>query len=126
MDAADLKRKALAARQMTMDMGGGVSITLTLPTTLESSICYSQAAKHEDGATMPRFQRGLVLIGITGWAGVTADHVLAGEGTDLVAFDPSLVEVLLDAHPDWEEKLTHGLLDELARRKAARDTAAKN
>lgn len=126
MDAADLKRKALASRQVQLEVAKSISFTLTLPTTLESSIAYSQASKPDDGATMPRFQRALVLLAVTGWSGVTANHVLTGEGAEAVPFDQSLTPVLLDAKPDWEEKLTHTLLDELAKRKEVRDTAVKN
>lgn len=126
MELADIKRKALAARQFSVEVAPA-TFTLTIPTKLESSVAYMEAAGTKGRSSMLRLQRALVVLAVTGWAGVQIKHVLPDySGDDSFAFEEGATETLLDAQPAWEEKLTTALLDKIAERKAAEDTAAKN
>jgi hypothetical protein len=59
---------------------------------------------------------------------VLLQHVLPDEagGTQPLPWEPGAVELLLDAQPDWDDRLTRALLDQLSRRRIVEDTAAKN
>jgi hypothetical protein len=128
MELADIKRNALAARQFSVEVASA-TFTLTIPTKMQSSICYTEAATKGkfDRVAMIRFQRSLMLTAVSGWSGVLLRHALPGhEGDEPFDFDADGVELLMDAQPDWEETLTAKLLDKIAERKAKEDTAAKN
>lgn len=134
MDLDTLKRKAAAALQFSVPASAQcpASFTLRLPTRFEASVCYTRVASHDgarDPAAMVRLQRALLLGAVVGWAGVLKSHVLPGlpaEQDGALEFDPSAVELLLDAQPEWDEALTNALLTKRAERQAVEDVAAKN
>jgi hypothetical protein len=128
MELADIKRNALAARMVSVEVAPA-TFALTLPTNMQSSIAYTQALRGGsfDSAAQIRFQRGLLLDAVTGWSGVLLRHVLLDhQGDDALDFELGAVELLMDAKPDWESQLISALLDGVAERKAKEDTAAKN
>lgn len=130
MDASDLRRHALAARQFGVAVGDGVSVTLTDLTRLQMQLALLEAAgvgRALDSAAKLRFRRLELLRAVSGWSGVRERHLVPGAATDAdVPFDAELVELLLDAQPAWEDALGAALVERGEKRAAALDTAAKN
>ena len=134
MDVETIRRKALAARQFDVPAGPGV-FSLRVPTKLEAQLAYVRSATHDgarDPAAMLRTQRALLVGAIVGWTGVLGCHVLDGlaatdaDKAEPLPFDASVVELLLDAQPDWEQTLSTALVERINARSAVEDTAAKN
>lgn len=133
MELADIRRKALAARAFTKEVGG-VTFSLRVPTQHESSTLYLRCATHQgamDPASLVRWQRAILLQAIVGWSGAKVHHTLSDlvdteEGASDLAFEPGAAEVLLDAQPEWEEALVSELLERRAKRLEREEAAAKN
>jgi hypothetical protein len=130
MDLDDIRRNALAARQFTVQ-AGACSFTLQVPTRHEASVAYTRVGHHggdPDSAAMVRWQRAILVPAVVGWSGVLLSHVLPDEpgGTEPLPWEPAAVELVLDAQPEWDDRLTRALVDHLSKRRALEDTAAKN
>jgi hypothetical protein len=135
MDVDTIRRKALAARQFQVAAGPAV-FTLCMPTKLDAQLAYMRSAMHEgtrDPAAMVRTQRALLLGAVVGWSGVLGAHVLGeveaatdADKAEPLPFDAQVVELLLDAQPDWEQALSSALVERINARAAVEDTAAKN
>lgn len=134
MDPDDLRRHARESLQFTAAAGGaaGATFTLTVPTRLHMQLCLLEAAGPGyaggklDAAARLRYRRLELLRAVIGWNGVRERHIAPGAGDAPQPFDASLVELLLDAQPDWEDALGEALLAEQEKRAVARDTAEKN
>lgn len=130
MEASELRRHALAARQFVVEVGEGVSVTLTDLTRLQMQLALLEAAGQTralDASAKLRYRRLELQRAVVGWAGVRDRHIAPDALTDdPVPFDADLVELLLDARPAWEDALGAALAERSEKRAAALDTAAKN
>lgn len=133
MELEAIRRKALAARSFTKELGG-VTFSLRVPTQHESSTLYLRCSTHAgamDPASLVRWQRAMLLQSIVGWAGAKVHHTLSDmvdtdEGGQDFHFEPGAAEVLLDAQPEWEEELLAAMLERRAARMVREEAAAKN
>lgn len=127
MDLDYIRRKAQAARQFE-HVVGPATFTLQVPTKLQSSIAYAQAAGARDAATGVRFERALAVVAVVGWAGVLVRHVLPAHeaGDEAFAYEIGAAELLFDAQPEWEVAVLQAVMARVAERSAVEDTAAKN
>lgn len=130
MDKHDIRRKALAAREVTEEVAPGVHINLRLPTRQEVAVAAARAGVHTTGnetAGLIIMQRELMLAAVVGWGqGVKLSHLLADEAADVLRFDADLVPLLLDAQPEWESKLQARFVAERIKRTAMLEAAEKN
>lgn len=130
MDKHDIRRKALATRECTEEVAPGVHITLRLPTRQEVAVAAARAGVHTPGnetAGLVVMQRDLLLAAVIGWGqGVQLRHLLPDEAADPLPFDADLVPLLLDAQPEWEDKLRDRFVTERAARMARLEAAKKN
>jgi hypothetical protein len=119
MDAAALKRAALAARTFSVE-DGERKFEVRLPTRHElavecmrAGITSMDALKASDAGWLI-VRRALAVRGIVGWRGVTVGDVLpeADETGGAVDFDAQLVPILLDA----DEPLAARIEDEILAR----------
>lgn len=130
MDKHDIRRKALAAREVTEEVAPGVHITLRLPTRQEVSVAAARAGVHSPGnetAGLVVMQRDLMQAAVVGWGqGVKLSHLLPGEADDPLPFDADLVPLLLDAQPNWDDALRARFVRERNARNARLEDAEKN
>lgn len=130
MDKHDIMRKARAARQFSVEVAPGVSITLQLPTRQEVAIAAARAGLHKEGAQaegLVRVQRDLLQAAVVGWGvGVTLQHVLPDEPAESLPFDADMVPLLLDAQPAWEQVLLQRFVAEREARAAMLEAAQGN
>ncbi len=134
MELEDLKRRALAARQFDVTVGPEDAprfISLRLPTEHELVIASRRAGLHrtaDDAAAHFVLHRALLVSSVIAWSRVTVGDVLPGseQADELLVYEAGAVELLLDAKPEWEEMLGDELMQRLAKRRKAKDTAAKN
>ena len=129
MDLADLKRRSLAARE-TAHAIDGRSFTLRVPTRHETTVavrkCSTDSGKDE-AALYIIVRRYLLEQAIVDWSGVTVHDLLPDdESIELQPFEPGAVPFLLDAQVDWASSLSDRLVELIAARNAAQDSAAKN
>lgn len=129
MDAAELAAAARKALEFTHAIGE-CEFTLLIPTRQQVRECIYRH-KLEIGAdgepvAQALLQRYLLDAGhLLGWTGVRRLHVL-GEGTDPLPWSRTVVPLLLDAQPDWADKLGMQLLIRLQRREAQIEEQAGN
>lgn len=132
MDLADLKRLATAAREFSVAVGGPPRhITLRLPTQHQLVLSARRSGLHnlqDDAAAHVVLQRNLLLLAMVAWSGVLVGDVLPDypQSGDALEFAPESAELWIDAHPAWEAELSAALMQRMAQRKDAQDTAAKN
>lgn len=130
MDKHDIRRKALAAREVTEEVAPGVHITLRLPTRQEVSVAAARAGVHTPGnetAGLVIMQRDLMQAAVVGWGqGVKLSHLLPDQADDPLPFDADLVPLLLDAQPGWDDKLRERFVRERNARNARLEDAEKN
>lgn len=130
MDKHDIMRKARAARQFSVEVAPGVSITLQLPTRQEVAVAAARAGVHRAGdetAGLVVMQRALLVDAVVGWSqGVLLCHLLPDEDAQPLPFERDLVPLLLDAQPAWEDALVRRFADERRARTEAMEAAAKN
>lgn len=130
MDKHDIRRKALAAREVTEEVAPGVHINLRLPTRQEVAVAAAKAGVHNAGnetAGLVIMQRDLILAAVVGWGqGVRLNHLLPEESAEVLPFDADLVPLLLDAQPAWESKLQQRFVAERLKRNAMLEAAEKN
>lgn len=130
MDKHDIKRKARAAREITVEVAPGAHVTMLMPTRQEVAVAAARAGVHQDGnetAGLVQMQRHLLIAAVVGWdKGVRLPHLLPDEADAPLAFDADLVELLLDAQPAWEDRLAERFREERAARLARLEAAEKN
>lgn len=132
MDLAEIKRRALEAREFSKDVGPEDSprrISLRIPTQHEITIASRRAGLHQtldDGAAHLVLERSLLVLAVVGWSGVKVSDVLPGGPGDAFPWEAGATELLLDAQPDWARVLYQELLARLVERRTVRDTAEKN
>jgi hypothetical protein len=134
MDLADLKRLATAAREFSVAVGPDAAprhITLRTPTQHELSLAARRAGMHQttdDVAATMMLERVLLCDCIVAWSGVVVGDVLpeSEQAAEALVHEAGAVPLVLDVQNDWAQTLWLALVDRLAKRKAAKDTAAKN
>jgi hypothetical protein len=117
MDAlADLRAKALAAREFTHEVGE-CSYRLRVPTRTEVR---QTAQKHgmASGSVVELLliKTYLVQRFLVGWTGVRNSHIVPDAGKDPLPHSPEAVALWIDANPDLADQLG----EELARRSETR------
>lgn len=126
MDLDDIRRQALAAREFQRVIEHA-TFTLRIPTRHETTLAIRRAGPLEDEARLLVAERLLLEGAIVRWSGVRVRDVLPGhELAEDLAYDRSAVGLLLDAQPDWARELGLAMVDHMAARNAAQDTAEKN
>lgn len=135
MELQDIKTRARASRQFTVSLGAPHeprTIELHTPTIHEVKIAGLRAgiSNAADAAAMAILGRELLLLAVTGWAGVTcadlADGLKGDSGADGIPWSAAAVPLLLDQNPGWEEQLWSQLVARLAERAQVRESAGKN
>lgn len=129
MDAAALKRAALAARTFTVEHNGR-AFEVRLPSRHEVQLAMLRAGVKGKGDTagLMTVGRDLVERAVVGWARVTVGDILPEvEDTSPPAeFDRGLVALLLDEQDDIAQALLAALNDRLAARNARIEALEKN
>lgn len=129
MDAlAELRAKALAAREFTHTIGECV-FTLRTPTRTEVrevARAHGLLREDADATTLPLLQHYLLLGGIVGWTGVRESHLLAGGSAAPLPWSTDAVALLLDAQPAWDDAMGARLLASTQARSDAIEADAKN
>ena len=128
MDFADIKRRAIAAREFPV-AAGGFTFTLRLPTQHEIDIEATRARMHEgdiDPAQLTIIRRRLLERAVVGWDGVTWGHLADGSGGEPAEISADAVALLLDSDTDLAETLDAAFVARLAERNNKRAEAAKN
>lgn len=129
MDAASLKRAALAARTFIVEHGGR-AFELRLPSRHEVQVAWLRAGvkSKDDTAGLLVAGRDLVERAVVGWSRVTVGDILPDveDTSPPVEFDRDLVPVLLDGHEDIAQALLSALNDRLVARRAKGEAIEKN
>ena len=134
MDAADLRARALKAREFTHTIGDR-TVTLRVPTRVEVRQAAHERRLLERGGSimaLQLLQHALLLQGIVGWTGlrerdVLPASVIAMPGDDApLPWSEAVVALYLDAQPDDADVLGAELFARANLRKAAIETDAKN
>lgn len=118
MDLAELKARALRAREFTHAVGE-CTFTLRTPTRLELRQVMHERGLDPAGASplLPALlQRYLLERFLVGWMGPRESHIVADAGTAPLAWEPGAVPLLLDAQPAWADELGTVLLASVQRR----------
>jgi hypothetical protein len=127
-DIADLRRKALAARELTVEVGQA-RFTLRLPTQHEVELESLRTRVHEPDSSAARnslLTRRLLQRAVVGWSGVTTAQLAPDAGHEPADHAPELVELLLDHDLDTAQRLLDAFIEAFNRRREAREAAAKN
>lgn len=127
MDLADLKRKAEAAREYTVQ-AAGCTFTCRLPTPSEAELELARAYRTEQAelAIMLRVQRALLERAVVSWSGVTQAMLAPGATDDPAEVSPDAVALLLDADPDVSEALQQAFVARSRERQQRKAAAEKN
>lgn len=131
LDIHDLRRKVLAARQFTHEVGG-ITFTLRMPTEhqvqVESLRSGVGGSSHENlAAAMTVLRRRLLELALVDWSGAKVSHLVPGhEPDEPLEFDPDAVPMLLDAQPAVANELDNELVQRLADRNKPLEEAEKN
>lgn len=128
---AELRRATQAAREFTVPIGPvgeGRSVNLRLPTEHELKVAGYRAGLGAvpDAAAVPVLQRALLCAGVVEWSNITQADVLATSPAEPLPLRPMAVEMLLDAHPDWEVALAAEMSERLRKRQQTKAEAEKN
>lgn len=131
MELDDIRRQALAAREFPVVIEHAtrvITCTLRIPTRHETRVALQRAGPADDAARLLVAERLLLEGALVAWSGVRVCDVLAEhDPADLqMPFDRGAVPLLLDAQPAWASALGLQLVDRMAQRNAAQDTATKN
>jgi hypothetical protein len=130
MDLAEIKQRALAAREFSVQVAEGSRvIRLRVPTEHEITLATRRAGFHlemDQTAGMLVLERSLSVLGVVGWSGVKVRDVLPDGSDEDLPWETGATELLLDAQPGWATEIYAALLARLVERKQARDTAEKN
>jgi len=128
MDLADIKRRAMAAREAPVT-AGGFTFTLRLPTQYEIDVEAARARLHGgeiDPAHLVIIRRRLLEQAVVAWSGVTWEHLAAGSGSTAADISQDAVALLLDSQPELAAELDAEFVSRLADRNTKRAEAAKN
>lgn len=128
MDARELKRRAEAARETSIEAGGVTfMVRLPQPVRMRSLVLGATQAGRTDWQAV--LQRA-ALESVIGWKGVLQSHLIldlpAAEGSLGVEFDPLLVPELLESHEGMLDALASQLIDKYTERQRAVESATKN
>ena len=134
MELSDLKRLFTAAREISVQVGSSDAprhITVRIPTAHELTLATCRSGMRgvtDDAAATALLERTLLTSSVVAWSGVLVGDVLPDlpQAAEPLACEPGAAELLFDAQPEWAKTVWNGLLDNLARRRAVQDTAAKN
>lgn len=132
MDARELKRRAEAARECSIE-AGGITFTVRLPQPVRMRALVLGATVGQGSEARTDWQAVLqraALESVIGWKGVLQSHLVpdlpAEEGALGVPFDASLVPELLEAHEGMLDALAGQLIDKYSERQRAMELATKN
>lgn len=137
MELADIKRLALASREIRVQVGDALAprtITLRVPTKHQITLAALRSGMRslqDDQAAAAVLERALLAGAVVAWSGVVVGDVLDTvpphpQAQDALELEPGSVELLLDAKPEWAAALGRALMAKMAERNQARDTAEKN
>lgn len=131
MDLADLKARALAAREYAHTTAAGPILTLRVPTTHEMLLVARETGYTGGAQALVEhllMHREMLVRAIVRWAGVKAHHIAPDvqEPDELVPCTAEAVRMWLDANPAEAEPLLKGLVERVAARSQAVEAAAKN
>jgi hypothetical protein len=134
MELSDLKRLFTAAREISVQVGSADAprnITVRLPTHHELTIATLRSGVRgvtDDLAATALLSRMLLTSSVVAWSGVLVGDVLPDlpQAAEPLVCEPSAVELLFDAKPEWSETVWSALMESLAKRRAVQDTAEKN
>ena len=129
MTPAELKRRAEAARECDIEVGGiTFHVRVPLPAQWRAMVrsCTAPGGETDWHAVIERS----ALASVIGWKGVLQKHLdhdmSLEEGSVGVAFDASLVGPLLEGNVNVLDALASRLLDEYTAREKRRANAEKN
>jgi len=129
MDLADLKRRSLASRETTHAINGR-DFTLRVPTRHETTVAVRKCsvdAGTDEAALYVIVRRYLLEQAIVAWSGVTVHDLLPDDpSTELQPHEAGAVSIMLDTQIGWASELSDKLVELIAARNAAQDSAAKN
>lgn len=128
MDLADIKRRAVAAREAPFT-ARGFTFTLRLPTQYEIDVEAARARLHGgeiDPAHLTIIRRRLLERAVVAWSGVTWEHLAPGSGGAVADISQAAVALLLDSEPELAAELDAEFVSRLADRNTKRAEAAKN
>lgn len=129
-----LQRRTLAAREYQyhpasadQNAPSGPVLRMRLPTDHETDLIGLRAGMAQKAPDVDaRFARLMVEHACIGWQGVTCAHVLPTEPAEPLHWSPHAVALVLDANPEWQNRLWLDMVGRLAQRMAARESAEKN
>lgn len=128
MDLNDLKRKAHAAREFEV-LVGGMRFTLRLPTQHEVEVEAARVRLHEgdnDPAMLLRLRRALVERAVVAWEGVPLERLAPGGGSEQAEHSREAVALLLDHSLDVADQLYAQFVARRAERMQRQEAAEKN
>jgi len=128
MDLADIRRKALAAREFIV-VEDASSYTLRLPTSHDIEVEAIRSRLHDgdiDPAQLTVIRRRLLERALVAWSGVPCERLATGAGSEPADVSVEAVAFLLDAEPDLAQRLDAQFVERLAARRQTQGTAAKN
>ena len=128
MDLADIRRKALAAREFVVQEAGS-SYTLRLPTAHDIEVEVIRSRLHDgevDPAQLTVIRRRLLERALVAWSGVACERLAAGAGAEPADVSTEAAAFLLDAEPDLAQRLDAEFVERLAARRQTQGTAEKN
>lgn len=129
MDLQTLRDKALAAREISHEIGA-LTYRLRLPTPHEVLLAAHRTGVvgQPAGAGYMVLMRAVLEAAVIGWQGLRVQHVLPddADGQTPLAWEPGAVAVVLDARPADARALADVMSERMAQRAAALEAAAKN
>jgi hypothetical protein len=125
MDFAELKAKLDRSREFELQIEG-VKFRLRLPTDHHWRVITEQNTDASGRVARQAVSRVLLDAAVTGWEGLTAEHLLKGGGADAVAFSADTRAALLDERQDLADELVLELIRRLNQRRKEMGDARKN
>jgi hypothetical protein len=131
MDLADLKARALAAREYAYTTQAGPIMTLRVPTTHEMLLVARETGYTGGPQALVEqllMHREMLARAVVRWAGVKAHHLApdALEPDALVPCTVDAVRMWLDAYPAEATPMLNTLVEKVAARSQALEAATKN
>lgn len=106
-DLADLRARALAAREFTHTVGE-CTFVLRVPTRTEMrQVAHQHGLLQggEDAMSLLLLQGHLLRRAVVGWTGVRKRHLAPGAGDDPLPWSAAAVDLWVDANPDEADSL---------------------
>jgi hypothetical protein len=126
MDLAELKARALAARQFEVAIGE-CNFTLRTPTRLElREALLRHGIDVHSALALVLLQRYLLHAFVVGWSGVRVNDILADADSAPLPWSADAVPLLLDAQPEWSDTLGTALMAAVYDRSERIEAEAKN